>query len=314
MQSTSARVVILGTGGTIAGTAATAADHVGYSAAELGVAQLLQAVPPLAGRPLEAEQVAQLDSKDMDHATWLHLAQRVAQHLAREDVEGIVVTHGTDTLEETAYFLQRVLAPRKPVVLTAAMRPATALSADGPQNLLDAVTLAQSAGAAGVLVAFGGEVFSGLELRKRHSYKVAAFDAGDAGPLALLQDGRVHRLREWPAGEAFGLEAVPTDPSHWPKVVVWPSHAGIDTALAVAMAEAAISAGVRGLVVAGTGNGTVHQALEPALHMAQSRGLVVWRSSRCAAGGVVGEGEWHAAGALTPWQARIELMLQLIRS
>lgn len=314
MQSTSARVVILGTGGTIAGTAATAADHVGYSAAQLGVAQLLQAVPPLAGRPLETEQVAQLDSKDMDHATWLHLAQRVARHLAREDVEGIVVTHGTDTLEETAYFLQRVLAPRKPVVLTAAMRPATALSADGPQNLLDAVTLAQSAGAAGVLVAFGGEVFSGLELRKRHSYKVAAFDAGDAGPLALLQDGRVHRLREWPAGEAFGLEAVPTDPSHWPKVVVWPSHAGIDTAIAVAMAEAAISAGVRGLVVAGTGNGTVHRALEPALHMAHSRGLAVWRSSRCAAGGVVGEGEWHAVGALTPWQARIELMLQLIRS
>jgi L-asparaginase len=312
MQSTSGRVVILGTGGTIAGTAASAADHVGYSAAQLGVAQLLQAVPPLAGLALEAEQVAQLDSKDMDHATWLHLAQRVAHHLAREDVAGMVVTHGTDTLEETAYFLQRVLAPRKPVVLTAAMRPATALSADGPQNLLDAVTVALSSEARGVLVAFGGELFSGLELRKRHSYKVAAFDAGDAGPVALLLDGRLRSLRAWPAGEPLGTDVLPKDASHWPKVVVWPSHAGIDGSLALSMVDTLHAAGVRGLVLAGTGNGTLHQALEPALHKAQAQGIRVWRSSRCASGGVVGEGAWPSAGPLTPWQARIELMLQLV--
>lgn len=303
--------MILGTGGTIAGTAASAADHVGYSAAQIGVAQLLQAVPPLAGLALEAEQVAQLDSKDMDHATWLRLAQRAAQHLAREDVAGVVVTHGTDTLEETAYFLQRVLAPRKPVVLTAAMRPATALSADGPQNLLDAVTTALSSEASGVLVVFGGEVFSGLELRKRHSYKVAAFDAGDAGPVALLQDGRLRRLREWPACDALGLDSLLGDAGAWPKVVVWPSHAGIDEALALAMVDTLCEAGVCGLVVAGTGNGTVHQALEPALRKAQARGIVVWRSSRCASGGVVGEGAWPSAGPLTPWQARVELMLRL---
>ena len=126
------RIVILGTGGTIAGQSAARTDNVGYRAGELGVAQLVAAIPALAGWPLEAEQVAQLDSKDMSHAIWRALAERVAAHLARPDVAGLVITHGTDTLEETAWLLHRVLAPTKPVVLTAAMRPASALQADGP--------------------------------------------------------------------------------------------------------------------------------------------------------------------------------------
>ena len=122
MQS---KIVILGTGGTIAGTAARADDAIGYTAAQIDVAQLVAAVPHLAGFPIECEQVAQIDSKDMDHATWQRLARRCAHHLARDAVTGVVVTHGTDTLEETAYFLHRVLGSAKPLVLTAAMRPAT---------------------------------------------------------------------------------------------------------------------------------------------------------------------------------------------
>ena len=112
----------------------TASDGVGYTAAQLSIEDLLAAVPALKGRRLEALQVAQLDSKDMDFATWQRLAAAVQQHLARPEVAGVVITHGTDTLEETAYFLHRVLAPSKPVVLTAAMRPATALAPDGPQK------------------------------------------------------------------------------------------------------------------------------------------------------------------------------------
>eukprot|EP01137_Pigoraptor_chileana_P003392 Opistho-2@43506 len=100
---TVARIVILATGGTIAGTAATATDSLGYSAAQLGIAQLLAAVPALAGQPIEAEQVAQIDSKDMGMEVWRSLTRRVAHHLARPEVSGVVVTHGTDTLEETAY-------------------------------------------------------------------------------------------------------------------------------------------------------------------------------------------------------------------
>ena len=122
IEHSAGTVVILGTGGTIAGASSVAGDNVGYTAAQRSVADLLAAVPPLAGTPVEAEQVAQLDSKDMDAATWQALARAVARHLARPAVQGIVVTHGTDTLEETAWLLQQVLAPAKPVVLVAAMR------------------------------------------------------------------------------------------------------------------------------------------------------------------------------------------------
>lgn len=310
MQSDARQIVILGTGGTIAGTAASATDHTGYSAAQLGVAQLVAAVPPLAGLPIACEQVAQLDSKDMDHATWAALARRAAHHLARAEVAGVVVTHGTDTLEETAYFLHRVLGPARPLVLTAAMRPATAFGADGPQNLLDAVTLARTPGAAGVLAVLAGAVHAGAGLRKRHTYRVDAFDAGDAGPIGWMEEGRVRRLRPWPDTAGLGVERLPADPAAWPAVEIVTSHAGSDGRVVQALRDT----GVRGIVVAATGNGTVHHALEKALREAQQDGVTVWRSSRCLDGVVTSApGEvFPSAGALTPVQARIELMLRLM--
>lgn len=209
MPSPASRIVILGTGGTIAGQAARADDAVGYTAGALGVQVLIDAVPPLQAVDLEAEQVAQLDSKDMDAATWQRLAQRAAHHLARPEVQGVVVTHGTDTLEETAWFLHRVLAPAKPLVLTAAMRPASALSADGPLNLLDAVTVARHPGAAGVLAVLAGRVQAAADLRKRHATRLDAFAGGDVGPVALVEDGRLRVLRAWPRGEPWAFR-----PSH----------------------------------------------------------------------------------------------------
>ena len=143
-----AKVVVLGTGGTIAGTASTAGDNVGYTAAQVTVRDLLAAIPglprALGGRQLVTEQVAQVDSKDMSVAIWRDLAARCLHWLQDSSVQGIVITHGTDTLEETAWFLQTLLNPRKPVVLTCAMRPSTALAPDGPQNLLDAVAAAST--------------------------------------------------------------------------------------------------------------------------------------------------------------------------
>lgn len=310
MQSDARHVVILGTGGTIAGTAASATDHTGYSAAQLGVAQLVAAVPPLAGLPLACEQVAQLDSKDMDTATWLALARRAAHHLGRDDVAGVVVTHGTDTLEETAYFLHRVLGPAKPLVLTAAMRPATALGADGPQNLLDAATLARHPGARGVVAVMAGAVHAGDALRKQHTYRVDPFGSGDAGPLAWIEEGRVRALRPWPHAAGLGLERLPADVSAWPAVEIVTSHAGADGRIVAALR----AAGVRGIVVAATGNGTVHRRMEAALRDAQRDGIVVWRSSRCLDGVVTSAPDeaFPSAGALTPVQARIELMLRLM--
>jgi L-asparaginase len=225
-------VVILGTGGTIAGTAQDAADNVGYRAAQLGVGQLVAAIPPLAGRRLETEQVAQLDSKDMDFATWQRLASRVAEHLARPEVAGIVITHGTDTLEETAYFLQRVLAPTKPVVLTAAMRPATALQSDGPQNLLDAVNVAAHPDAGGVLLVFAGAVHSAEQVRKMHSYRVNAFGSVDGSCLAVVEEGVVRWLAAASSKPAaLGLALLNPPVAMWPRVHIVMNHVGASGAV-----------------------------------------------------------------------------------
>jgi L-asparaginase len=309
MPSDSGTVVILGTGGTIAGTAASSASHVGYQAGTLSAADLLAAVPALKGQALETETVARLDSCDMDHATWALLVRRLAWHLARPEVVGVVVTHGTDTLEETAYFLHRTVAAAKPVVLTAAMRPATALSADGPQNLFDAVTLARHAGARGVLVAFGGRVIGAADLRKVHGLRVEAFDAGDAGALAGLEDGQLRRYRDWPADGGDCSAALALPPDAWPRVDIVFSHAGCRGDVL----DAAVQFGARGIVIAGTGNGSVHHELLDAARRAAAQGVVVWRASRCLLGGVVGGAAdaLPSAGPLTPMQARVALMLQL---
>lgn len=310
MQSVAQTLVIIGTGGTIAGASGSATDNVGYKAGSLSVESLVSAVPALASKALEAEQLAQLDSKDMDHATWARLARRVREHLDRPEVRGIVITHGTDTLEETAYLLQRVLAPEKPVVLTAAMRPATAIQADGPQNLLDAVAVAEAEGVRGVVAVVAGQVWSGLELRKTHSYRLNAFEAGpDAGPLAVVEEGALRRFRDWPQGEALGVTLLPEDASRWPWVEVLGSHAGSEAR----SLDAWRAAGLQGLVLACTGNGTLNRALDAPVQALKDAGIPVWRTTRCAQGRIVGASDEPAA-ALSPWAARIELMLTLLRS
>ena len=309
MQTPADLIVILGTGGTIAGTAKTAADGVGYTAAQLRVEDLLAAVPGLAGRRLEAQQVAQLDSKDMDFGTWQRLARAVQAQLDRPEVAGVVITHGTDTLEETAYFLHRVLGPAKPVVLTAAMRPATALAPDGPQNLFDAVQVAAAPGAAGVLVTLAGRVHDAVQVRKTHSYRVDAFESTDGALVARVEEGVVRLLGRWPAAQGLGLGRIEAPVADWPWVEVVQNHAGAQGAAVAAL----VAAGVRGLVAAGTGNGTLSVALDAALREAQAQGVRVLRSTRCDAGPVMAlAGLLPTAGTLSPVKARIELLLALL--
>ena len=303
-------VVVIGTGGTIAGTAARSDDHVGYRAGQLGADALVAAVPALAGRELETETLAQLDSCDMDHATWLRLRDRLVAQLARPEVCGIVVTHGTDTLEETAYFLHRTLHAAKAVVLTAAMRPASALSADGPQNLLDAVTLATEPGARGVLAVLAGKVFAGADLRKVHGYRVEAFEAGDAGVLGVIEDGALRRFRPWPEVPLHAAADALPAAECWPVVDLVTSHAGARGEVI----DALVSAGARGLVIAGTGNGSVHRELLASARRAEAAGVHVRRATRCQLGGVVGTrpDALPSYGVLTAPQARIELLLDLM--
>ncbi|MEJ8840083.1 asparaginase [Ramlibacter sp. AN1133] len=310
MQAHERRIVVLATGGTIAGQAASAGDNLGYRAAQIGVGQLLAGLAGPAGFAIEGEQVAQIDSKDMDFGVWRTLAQRCAHWLAQEEVAGIVVTHGTDTMEETAFFLQAVLAPAKPVVLTGAMRPATSVAADGPQNLADALAVAGSGQARGVCVLFAGTVHGARDVQKVHGYRVDAFASGDAGAVAYVEEGRLRVLRAWPEGATVqAVQALP-DPAQWPRVEIVSSHAGAGGAFV----QALVKDGVRGLVVAGTGNGTVHQALEAALLQAQSQGVAVRRTSRCLQGRVLPHAgdRLPAAEGLTPVKARIALMLELM--
>jgi L-asparaginase len=311
MQSPMPLVVILATGGTIAGVAAESTDTTGYRAGALGADALIATVPALAGKRLESESVAAIDSKDMDVATWQRLAARVAHHVARPEVAGVVITHGTDTLEETAYFLHRVLAPPKPVLLTAAMRPASALSPDGPANLLDAVTVAGTPGARGVGLVFGGAVWAAVGLRKIHTLQTAAFAGSDCGPVARLEGGVLRAFRAWPEGEALGLARIAAAPDAWPRVEIVLNHAGADGRLV----DAAVASGAAGLVVAGTGHGTVGTRLEAALARARGAGVRVLRASRCAFGPVLPHdgGDVEAAGELSAVQARVELQLALLR-
>ena len=319
MQVSGQKIVVLGTGGTIAGTSALAGDNIGYTAAQVGVEQLLAAAPGLAlaasGALLQAEQVAQIDSKDMDTAVWQALALRCAHHVQDPAVQGVVITHGTDTLEETAWFLHEVLDTRsKPVVLTCAMRPASALTPDGPQNLLDAMAVATTPGARGVLLVAAGEIHGARQLQKVHPYRVNAFSSGEAGPLGWVEEGKARLAQNWPlALDVKTLSAIKNiaNIQIWPRVEIVVSHAGATGALV----DALVRDGVQGLVVACTGNGTIHYALEAALLRAQDVGVRVVRSTRCPEGQVLpkpGDTLPDSRG-LSPVKARISLMLDLLQ-
>lgn len=317
-------VVVLGTGGTIAGRASRPDDLSGYVAGQVSVADLVRDIPSLASGAFEVEQVAQIDSKDMDLGVWQALVERVAHHLARPEVVGVVVTHGTDTIEETAYLLQSVLKPRKPVVLTCAMRPATALAPDGPQNLSDAVLLARCAGAQGVVVVCAARVHGALDVAKTHTYQVDAFDSGDAGPLGTVEHGKVRLFRSWPgfgdAGEGVVDEAAVKrflKATRLPRVEIVLSHAAADGLMVRCLLEHGLNsspAPLQGIVVAGTGNGTVHRALQSALEDAMAAGVRVVRSTRCARGQVSADKTGIPdSDGLSPLKARLALMLDLLK-
>ncbi|MGJ7496137.1 asparaginase [Variovorax sp. RT4R15] len=314
------RILVLGTGGTIAGRAAQPGDNIGYTAGEVGVAALVGGIDAPAGVTLEAEQVAQVDSKDMEFAVWQQLAQRCAHWLAQPDVAGIVITHGTDTLEETGFFLQSVLAPRKPVVLTCAMRPATALSPDGPQNVRDAIAVAATEGASGVVVVCAGVIHSALDVQKVHTYRVDAFASGDAGPHGYVEEGVVRLLRNWPtASEGRAQTAIDwlASVGAAPRVEILTSHAGARGTIVDALVrerEAGSPDAVRGLVLAATGNGTLHRELEASALRAQATGIAVLRATRCTSGHILPKAgdALPDAGGLSPVKARIALMLELI--
>ncbi|WP_447915860.1 asparaginase [Delftia acidovorans] len=319
------KLVILGTGGTIAGRADSQSQGVGYKAGQITVQSLLEAVPDLEQQalgPVQTQQIAQVDSKDMDWPVWRALLRACTQALEDADTRAVVITHGTDTLEETAWLLHSLLPATKPIVLTCAMRPATALLADGPQNLRDAATVAASGGRSGVWVVAGGEVHTAAQVQKVHPYRLQAMRSVEGGPQALVEEGRVR----WLVPDAPSSPSAPSmramvpvtmssdllalDELPWVEVV-------FSGALARASGvDALVAAGVRGIVVAGTGNATVHEGMEAALQRARDRGVWIWRGTRCAEGLPVASGlGTNPAEAdlaqLPVAKARIAMMLAL---
>lgn len=311
-----ARVVILATGGTIAGAAAAASDSLRYQAGALKIDTLLAAVPGLDTlAQVDAEQIASIDSKDASPSFWCDVSRRVNALLARDDVDGVVITHGTDTLEETAYWLHLTVASHKPVVMTAAMRPATASSADGPANLFDAVTVAASPQAVGqgVLIAFANRIHSARDVTKGSSHAVDAFVSPGTGPLGWVQDGKLAITRH-PSTRH-------TTNSQFARVEGWDAAALVDVGIVMSyagasdrMVRALCADDVKGIVVAGTGNGSIHRDVLLALIEAADAGVAVVRSSRTADIRVTEAVDdrqlgFVAAGTLNPYKARVLLML-----
>lgn len=352
------RVVVLGTGGTIAGLASAQTDNVGYTAAQVPVSALLTnlvgAIDGAAGWRIESEQAAQIDSKDMGFAVWARLLARVVHHLEQAAVQGIVIAHGTDTLEETAYFLHACLQgsalAAKPIVLTCAMRPASAQFSDGPQNLVDAVAVVRDPHAHGVLAVCAGRVHSAVSVQKCHTYRLDAFSSGEAGALGAIEEGHarwyraqqvVTGLGAWAMqpvveallrgqslaqGQAQAANEAGASTVRWPRVEIVLSHVGVTGQLVDLLTRereellaSSVPAGERGavdgIVVAGTGSGTLHHDLEAALLRAQQAGILVWRTSRCFEANIVEgpvAGPFPSQGDLIPVKARVAMLLYLL--
>lgn len=313
-------VAILATGGTIAGVSYSSTDTTGYHSAVLSIDEIVKTIGPLkAVANITCEQISQIDSADMSHATWLQLANRINTLLKQPQIDGIVITHGTDTMEETAYFLNLVVKSDKPVVLVGAMRPATAISSDGPMNLYNAVVLAASPAAKGkgVLVALNDAINSSRDVTKTNTALQDTFKAPELGYLGYIIDAHPHfyrlPIRKHTYMTEFEIEGVP----ELPQVEIIYGHVNDNGALAYAAAEA----GAKGLVYAGLGNGNMSEHMKKVLSEIQRQGIVVVRSTRVGNGVVTRNGainddryDFVVADTLNPQKAQILLMLALLET
>jgi L-asparaginase len=313
------RVHVLGTGGTIAGVQPDP-GHYGYAAAHYGVDWLLDAVPGLDRlATLSGEQVANIGSQDMHDGLWLALARRLNEVLAAPEVDAALITHGTDTLEETSYFVSLVTASDKPVVMVGSMRPATAISADGPANIYNGVAVAADPRAAGrgTLVVLNDEIHGARNAVKTGTSNPSAFSSMSRGLAGITSAGRVAWFEREPRPAACPLRFDVNGLEALPRVDILHAHAG----MSVDLIDAAIAGGARGIVVAGVGAGNMSAGAVERLGRAVSRGVVVVRSSRVVSAMVLRNNEldddrlgFVAAGDLNAPKSRVLLQLALTRT
>src|SRR5690625_2886368 len=313
-HQTKPRIIILATGGTIAGSGESETSAA-YKAGEVPIEALLDAVPEIHNQAkIKGEQITNIGSQDMDIKTWLTLSNRINEIFEADEADGVVITHGTDTMEETAYFLSLTVESNKPVVLVGAMRAATAMSQDGNRNLLDAVTVASDRKSEdiGVVVAMNEFIFDARSVEKTNTTNVSAFASRSFGPIGVVFDNKVtyyyQSLRQTPI--KFNVRNLET----LPKVDIIYGYVGQDPD----MIEFSVNNETSGIVYAGVGNGNFSIPVEMALAKAVKSGVTVCRSSRIGRGRVTLENEvddeglgFVVADDLNPQKARILLMLAL---
>jgi L-asparaginase len=316
-------VYVLSTGGTIAGSGSSSTDLSNYKPGAILGEQLVKAVPQIAQlADVRVEQIANVNSSDITLDNWLTIARRIQKIITdTPSVSGFVITHGTNTLEETAYFLNLTVKSDKPVVLVGSMRPSTAISADGPLNLLNAVrtAIAPEARGKGVLIVLNDEINAARDTTKTNTLRVETFRAPELGLLGYIDEDKVSFYRSTTKRHTLNSEFDVTSLTQLPKVSILYSYVEPDAALL----RAAVSGGAKGVVFAGSGNGTLSSFEEAALKEiaglpAQTRPIVV-RSSRVGNGRVTPTAEYDAMGiipadTLNPQKARILLMLALTRT
>lgn len=310
------RLLIIGTGGTIAGAGADPSLSTRYQAAKVPIEALASAVPGLAGgADLVLAQPVQKASYEIDATDWLAIRSAVLAGFADPRCAGVVITHGTDTLEESAFLLHHSVADPRPIVLTGAMRPGTAHSADGPANVFNAarVALSPSARDRGVMVVMNERIHGAAFVSKRHFASVEAFASGGAGELGTVADGvpAFHRA----ADPGLRTRAILAPAGALPRVPILIGYAGLDATTL----SAVIDTRPDGLVLAGTGNGNLPSVLHPLIAEAVRRGIVVVRSSRGLEGTITRDSPMFSdavlgtvtAGRLSPQKARVLLLLAL---
>ncbi|HFF9253613.1 TPA: type II asparaginase [Campylobacter jejuni] len=318
MKKAKSRIAILGTGGTIAGFIDSTIATTGYTAGAIDIDVLIKAVPQIRDlADISWEQIANIDSSNMCDEIWLRLAKKIAK-LFTEGIDGVVITHGTDTMEETAYFLNLTIKSDKPVVLVGAMRPSTAISADGPKNLYNAVALVANKEAKnkGVMVAINDKILSARGVVKTHSLNVDAFSSPDFGDLGYIVDGKVFFYNNVTKAHTKNAPFDVSKLTSLPKVDILYSYSNDGSGVA---AKALFEHGTKGIVVAGSGAGSIHKNQKDVLKELLKKGLKVVVSSRVVAGCVaVSDSDeklgFISAEDLNPQKARVLLMLALTKT
>ena len=312
-------VYILATGGTIAGTG-TSTTGSSYTAGQVAINELISAVPEIKLiANVTGEQIVKIGSQDMMDDVWLKLANYLNVLLNRKDIDGVVITHGTDTMEETAFFLNLTVKSDKPVVLTGAMRPATSLSADGPLNLYNAVVTAAAPQSwkQGVMIVMNGSILGAHGATKMNTTDVQAFQSPNSGPLGYVFNGKVHfnqsTAKLHTTQSVFDIKDITT----LPKIGIIYSYSNVEPEAVQVM----LDNGYKGIIHAGVGNGNIHKNIFPSLIAAREKGILVVRSSRVPTGPTTQDAEvddnayqFIASQELNPQKARILLMLALTKT